>query len=68
VRCFNEIISDFCKVSSLSDSNIVLMDIDKTRVENVLVLAKELSQYFGAKLTFEIADTIKVLLKVPTLL
>jgi alpha-galactosidase len=54
-----KIISDFCKVSSLSDSNIVLMDIDKTRVENVLVLAKELSQYFGAKLTFEIADTIK---------
>jgi len=45
-----KIISDFCKVSSLSDSNIVLMDIDKTRVENVLVLAKELSQYFGAKL------------------
>lgn len=54
-----KIVSDLCKFPSLSDSHVVLMDVDRTRVENVLVLAKELTKYFNAKLKFSIVETIK---------
>ncbi|WP_448374471.1 alpha-glucosidase AglA [Fervidobacterium sp.] len=54
-----KIISDLCKFPNLSDSHVVLMDIDRVRVENVLILAKELASYFNSKLTFSIVDTIK---------
>jgi len=54
-----KIVSDLCKFPNLSNTHVVLMDVDRSRVENVLTLAKELSNYFGANLTFNVADTIQ---------
>ncbi|ODN30144.1 alpha-glucosidase AglA [Fervidobacterium thailandense] len=47
------IVSDLCKMPKLSGTEVVLMDIDEERLENFLVLARELTEFFGANLKFE---------------
>ncbi|MGB9865071.1 MAG: alpha-glucosidase/alpha-galactosidase, partial [Fervidobacterium gondwanense] len=53
------IISDLCKIQELSGTHVVLMDVDKKRLENVLILAKELTNFFNARITFSTVETIK---------
>lgn len=53
------IISDLCKTPGLSGTHVCLMDIDEKRLNNVLILANELSKYFGANLTFEKVSSIE---------
>ena len=53
------IISDLCKTPGLSGTHVCLMDVDEKRLNNVLILANELSKYFGANLTFEKVSSIE---------
>uniref|UniRef100_A0A7C5YEG3 Alpha-glucosidase/alpha-galactosidase n=1 Tax=Fervidobacterium nodosum TaxID=2424 RepID=A0A7C5YEG3_9BACT len=47
------IVSDFCKIPELSGSEIVLMDIDERRLENIFLMANELTKFFGANIKFK---------------
>lgn len=49
------ILSDICKVPELRRSNVVLMDVDKVRLENVHTIGLAFSKYFDAQL--EISTT-----------
>lgn len=46
------IVSDFCKIPALHGSEIILMDVDERRLDNVHLLAEELRDFFNAKLKF----------------
>ncbi|MCD6450314.1 MAG: alpha-glucosidase/alpha-galactosidase, partial [Thermotogaceae bacterium] len=47
------VVPDLIKAGVFDGSHVVLMDIDRKRLENVEVLAKKITEFFDANITFE---------------